>query len=154
MPPGTNIHPYICHHMVSLDHNELTLLSQALPIIYWSTHMCIIGWDYGMLPNVHQSVCELPGNADISVIYLIQKSQYSERTYVIPWLLMLWLLGSAGHQQPWHWLWSMNRSLSSRRKDLNYLHHLSVEKLYEICFNVFQIKFSTTKVSNISQNDT
>ena len=47
------------------------------------------------------------------------KTEYS-RTTSIPWLLMAWLLVSPGHQQQWYWLFRINRSLSSMRKDINY----------------------------------
>ena len=39
----------------------------------------------------------------------------------IPRLLMLWLLSSPGHRQPWYLLSSINWSLSSLSKALNYL---------------------------------
>ena len=35
--------------------------------------------------------------------HLVFKFEYSEKTYVIPWLLMTWLLASPGHQQPCYW---------------------------------------------------
>ena len=34
---------------------------------------------------------------------------------LIPWLLMPWPLASAGHQQPWYWLFKINRKLSLTR---------------------------------------
>ena len=46
---------------------------------------------------------------------------YFKSTRSKPWLLMPWLLASPGHQEPWCWLCSINRSLSSMRKDFNYL---------------------------------
>ena len=46
---------------------------------------------------------------------------YFKSTRSKPWLLMPWLLVSPGHQEPWCWLCGINRSLSSVRKDFNYL---------------------------------
>ena len=53
-------------------------------------------------------------------------------------LLMPWFLAPPGHQQPWFWLYWINRSLSSTWHDVNYLCHLNVEKLWKIqlCFCV------------------
>ena len=45
----------------------------------------------------------------------------------IPLLLMPWHLASPGHQQPWYWISSINRSLSSTTKDFNYLIHPSID---------------------------
>ena len=59
---------------------------------------------------------------------LALKLEYSWRSRSIPWLLMPWLLVSPGHQQPWYWLHTKNRSLSTMRNDFNYLCHVSVEK--------------------------
>ena len=47
---------------------------------------------------------------------------YLARTRSIPCLLMSWLLASPGHQQTWHWLDWIHRSLSSMRKVVNDLH--------------------------------
>ena len=40
-------------------------------------------------------------------------------------------VASPGHQQTWYWWGRINRSLSSMRKDFNYLHRLIVEKWLE-----------------------
>ena len=59
---------------------------------------------------------------------LVLTLEYSKRFRSIPWLLLPWLLTSPGHQQPWYWLCSINGSLSSTRKNFNYMYYLSVEK--------------------------
>ena len=46
----------------------------------------------------------------------------------ISWLLMPWLLASPGHQQPWYWLYRIDRSLSYSRRNVNYLCLISVEE--------------------------
>ena len=56
---------------------------------------------------------------------LVLKLEYSRITKLIPWLLMPWRLVSPGHQQPWHWLCRINRSLFSKRKGFNCLHNLN-----------------------------
>ena len=45
---------------------------------------------------------------------------------------MPWRRKEPGHQQPWYWQCKINGSLSSMRKDFNYLHHLSMEKWQKI----------------------
>ena len=60
------------------------------------------------------------------------KTEYSRQTRSLPKLLMPWLLVSPGHQQLGYWLCRINRSLSSRGKDFNYLHCLYVEKLLKV----------------------
>ena len=52
---------------------------------------------------------------------------YLGLTRSISWLLMLWLLTSPGHQQPWYWLCRICRSWSYLRKDFKYLCYISVE---------------------------
>ena len=54
-----------------------------------------------------------------------------------------WCPGSLDHQQPWYWLCRINGSLSSMRKDFNYLHLVSVE-IRNTFFMVFG-KFSACK---------
>ena len=56
------------------------------------------------------------------------RQEYSASTTSIPRLQMSWLLLSLGHQQQWHWLCRINRSLSSMRKVFNFLCHLNVKK--------------------------
>ena len=56
----------------------------------------------------------------------------SVQSRLIPWLLMPWLLGLPGHQQPWYWICRINGSLSSMRKDFNYLCHISIVKLQKM----------------------
>ena len=53
-------------------------------------------------------------------------------TRSISWLLMPLLLSSPGHQQPWHWLCRIGRSLSYLRMDFNYLCHINVEEWHKM----------------------
>ena len=69
-----------------------------------------------------------------ALTYLVLRTQ---TTRILPRLLMPWLLVWPGHQQPWHWIYTINRSLSSSRKDFNYLHHLSGEKWFEIHIHIY-----------------
>ena len=46
----------------------------------------------------------------------------------IPTLLIPWLLGSPGQQQPGYWPCRLNGAFSYMTKDLSYLCHLSVDK--------------------------
>ena len=52
------------------------------------------------------------------------------------------------YQQPWYWLCRINKSLSSKRKDFNYLRHVSVEKSYEmqLYFHVSQTNFGKASI--------
>ena len=89
------------------------------------------------------------------LIFLLLKLEYSERTRSIPWLLMPWHLTSPGHKQKQYWICGicrMNLCLVSTRKDFDYLHHLSVEKLLkiQICFYVFLNKPSMARVNRKS----
>ena len=61
---------------------------------------------------------------------------YLGLTRSISWLLMPWLLGSPGHQQPWYRLCEIGKSWSYTRKDFNYLWHISVEEWHK-CEYVF-----------------
>ena len=50
-----------------------------------------------------------------------------------PWLLMPWLLTLPGHQQAWHLSHSINRPLSSIRKDFNNLRWDMLENATTFC---------------------
>ena len=50
---------------------------------------------------------------------------------------MTWLLVLPGHQQPWYRLWRMYVSLSSTRKDFDYLCHLTVGKWCKYIWNMY-----------------
>ena len=69
----------------------------------------------------------------------LRSPENSGRTRSTPWLLMPWLLVLPCHQQPWYWLYRIYRTLSSTRKNINYLHHLSAEKFKKlpIFFHIF-----------------
>ena len=58
----------------------------------------------------------------------VRGASYLGLTRSISRLLMLWLLTSPGHQQPWYWLCRIGRFLSYLRKDFNYLRRINVEK--------------------------
>ena len=79
--------------------------------------------------------------------------EYYGQSRSIPLLLMPWRRKEPGHQQSWHWLCRINRSLSSTGKDFNYLHHLNAEKWQkkQIYFYVsWKKKISTIRVNNYS----
>ena len=57
------------------------------------------------------------------------KLEYFWQIGSIPWLLMTWRHKEPGHQQPWYWLYRLNKSLTFRRKNCRYQHHLSIKKL-------------------------
>ena len=59
---------------------------------------------------------------------LVLEPEYSIKNRSLLQLLMPWLLAWPCHEQPWYWLYMINRFLSSTRKDLNHLWHLSFEK--------------------------
>ena len=68
------------------------------------------------------------------VSLLVLRMRYSRNsTRSIPWMLIPWFLLSPGHQQPWYWLHWINTALSSIREDINYIHHLLVEKKKYMC---------------------
>ena len=68
-----------------------------------------------------------------TVTHLVLKLKYSGMIRSMPWVLMPWRHQVLpGHQQPWYWLWRINRSLSFMRMNLKYLHHINVKK----CFNM------------------
>ena len=56
---------------------------------------------------------------------------YFKRSRSIPWLPTIWPHKGPGHQQPWYWLWRINRSLFSMRKYFDYLYHLSVDRMLQ-----------------------
>ena len=50
-------------------------------------------------------------NSELSRNHMRGLSDYnSSMTRSITWLLMPWLLSSPGHQQPWYWMFWMNRT--------------------------------------------
>ena len=75
----------------------------------------------------------------------VRGRSYIGLTMSISWLLMLWLLSSPGHQQPWYWQCRIGRSLSYLRKDSKYICHINVEEWHKIQIYVFvpSEKFST-----------
>ena len=75
----------------------------------------------------------------------VQRPSYLGLSLSISWLLMPWLLSSPGHQQPWYWLYRIQRSLSYLRKDFKYLCHINVLKWHKMYVYVYvpSEKFST-----------
>ena len=65
---------------------------------------------------------------ELTLLLLNLECSVSARTGSIPLLLMLWLLASLRHQQPWCWLRRINGSKCSTGKDLKYLCPQTVEK--------------------------
>ena len=50
---------------------------------------------------------------------LVPTTEYFGRSRSISWLPIL--MASPAHQQPWHWRYTINESLSSMRNDFSYL---------------------------------
>ena len=63
--------------------------------------------------------------------YLVLKPKYFMQSRSILWLLIPWLFVLPGHQQPWYWICRINGSLSSTRKDFNYLCHIRIVKWFQ-----------------------
>ena len=85
---------------------------------------------------------------------LVLKLEYFRQNGPVSRLPIHWLLPAPEHQQPWYWLCRINASMSSTRKDFNYLSHLSVGKWYKklIYFHVLFFKFSTRRfIINLQQ---
>ena len=59
---------------------------------------------------------------------IVRGPSYLGFTRSISWLLMLWLLTSPGHQQPWYQICRIGWSLSYLRNDFKYLRGINVEK--------------------------
>ena len=53
--------------------------------------------------------------------FLVLTPKYSERTRLVLWLLMPWLLMLPDHLLPLYWLYKLNGPLSYLRKDFKYL---------------------------------
>ena len=51
-------------------------------------------------------------------------------------LLMLWLLTSPGHQQPWYWQYRICRSFSYLKKDFKYLCHINEDEWHKMWIHV------------------
>ena len=66
--------------------------------------------------------------------FSVRGPSYVGLIWSISWLLMCWLLASAGHQQPLYWLSEISKSWSFMRKDFHYLchdTHVDVEEWHE-----------------------
>ena len=72
--------------------------------------------------------CWCPGDLTLSM----RGPSYLGSMRSVLWLLMLWLLASAGHQQPWYWLCEIGKSWYFTRKDFNYLCHVSGEDWHKM----------------------
>ena len=74
----------------------------------------------------HENACKMFVISFVPKLWtpLVMKPEYSRITSSIPVLLMPWLLLPSSRQHPWYWSCRISRSLSSMRKDLNYLHQL------------------------------
>ena len=91
-----------------------SILGQTTTYQYWPSH---INFDSRTRRQINLSgvVLEL----EYSVII----------TRSTPWLLMPWLLvTSPGHQQLWYWVCRINKSASSKKNDISYLHNFIYEK--------------------------
>ena len=74
------------------------------------------------------------------VFMVVEVHESKEYNYTL--LHLGGILASPGYQQLWHWACRIDRSLSSRGKDFNYLCHLNAEKM--LCIHISKRKFSTT----------
>ena len=84
-------------------------------------------------------------------IFLMLKLEHYRQIRSIPGLLMLWLLASPGHQQPWYRLCRINRSLFSMGKNSNYLILISSnERICKYSFMFPKIKFNKPRISTYS----
>ena len=157
-----HVDPDLYGHMVSLGHNELTVVVLNLienmkmyrkPRIHSScivitstmvadvlamqgarTLAAKLYWPSHTVIFQLTTVCTRTGR---SVIYTVIEPycgpEYSRENRSIPWLLMLWLLALPGHLQLWCWLCKMGRLLNSIRfSTLCHFHDFSVEEAYEI----------------------
>ena len=78
--------------------------------------------------------------ADYTLMVINPSGVESHISRSMSWLLMTWRLVSPGHQQSWHWQYGINGPLSSIRNDYNQLHHLSVEKWWELQIYIHLLK--------------
>ena len=72
-----------------------------------------------MNPGIRVAIGVIPSSAE---------TWHFLQNWSAPWLLMSWLLALLGHQQQWYWHCRINKSLSSKRKDLNQLCHSNFVK--------------------------
>ena len=105
----------------------------------------------GMIKSYMVHKCMCPGIAlDINPCSVETRIFQLDGLYrSMPLLLMPKSFVPPGHQHPWYWLCRINGSLislSSTWADLNYLHHLIVDKLlkmqimslsYFVCFKIY-----------------
>ena len=86
----------------------------------------------------------------------VLKPEYVGINRSIPGSLMPWLLALPGHQQQWHWLYKINRSLFSTKNDFNYPCHLifGIRKFWKkfVCFLKDSAWQGSEKASEIYQN--
>ena len=91
-----------------------------------------------------------PGHAGVQFMVNLSDAEtgifWDNRVNTNHGILMPWLLASPGYQQQSYWLCKINRSLSSIRKDFNYVYHHNVEKLVKM-----QICFMFAKISSAQE---
>ena len=105
--------------------NGIQPLNIFLSILYLSFVLLLLDW-------LRNFPCGMGIGHKHKIQYLLilnmREPIYLGLTISISWLLMPWLLASAGNQQPWYWLCKLHRSLSYMRKDFNYLYHDSMKE--------------------------
>ena len=98
---------------------------------------------WGRNASYEMPVASIAGKSGITKLPCMSPSaaepDYFRITRSISWLMVTLLRMSPGQQQPWHWIYRINESMSSIRKDIYFLCHLSVEKwsIIEICFEIY-----------------
>ena len=73
-----------------------------------------------LVASTQQSL-ECEGTGALLKTHNVRGPSYLGLTRPISWLVMLWLLASPGHQQPWHWLCEISKSWSYTKKYFNNL---------------------------------
>ena len=69
-------------------------------------HICITWLQWVNILNIFSMGCLLRVFCRKLTLLAALRLKCSRRTKSVPWLLMPWLLVSAGHQHPWYWLWN------------------------------------------------
>ena len=87
--------------------------------------------------NQNTRICDA-----VKPLVLKPKEEYFDITMSILCLLMPWLLPSPSHQQTWHWLHKMHRTLSFVKNDFDKLINLGIDDiLAQVEIIVFFLKY-------------
>ena len=115
----------MCLGIFRLDTHAISLVNGYLQDALEVLANYVIGVEVEGILQLHLLCTNWP---NCKLTLLVLKPEYSVITWSIPWLLMPWLLMLSGHQQPWYWLCWIIRSLSSTKKNFNYMQKLNIEK--------------------------